>query len=76
MGSGPATSKDISKIMEQQAAMKAAEQIAGQSAARFGNSLQFENGNSTSASTMDARRTRDIEEETTLGALRKKYGLS
>lgn len=76
--SKPASSKDVDQLKSQQGAMAAAQvaqQLGGQSAARFGNSLQFKGGDGSSASSMDSGRKRQTEEETTLGELRRKYGI-
>lgn len=76
--SKPATSgqmDEIKKMQEQQAAAENAKMVMGQSAQRFGNSLQFPSGQGTSASAMDANRKKQTEEETTYGMLRRKYGI-
>lgn len=76
--SQPATSSqmdEIKKLQQQQAAAEGAKMVMGQSAQRFGNSLQFPNGQGTSASAMDADRKKRNEEETTYGELRRKYGI-
>lgn len=76
--SKPASSSDVEDVKKQQQAMAMAQQaqmLGGQSAQRFGNSLQFQNGNGTSSASMDSSRKKQTEEETTLGELRRKYGI-
>ena len=75
--SQPSSKKDIEKLQQQVQGIgggMVAKELMGQSAQRFGNSLQVPNGAGTS-SDMDRERKKRNEEETTLGDLRRKYGI-
>jgi len=74
----PASAKDLDQLKAAQAAMAGAQawdKLGSQSASRFGNSLQFPNSEGSSSAAMDKDRKNQTEEETTLGELRRKYGI-
>lgn len=78
--SKPAAKKDVeavgAAIPAQMAAYDTGKALMMQSQQKFGGGeLQPMGGNGSSASAMDANRKRQTEQETTLGELRRKYGI-
>lgn len=71
--SKPTTQDDLKKAQEQFGQYEAAKKFYDENEKRR-DKFKAAAGESTAAS-MDAQRSRATEEETTLGALRKKYGL-